>query len=151
LYKTLGEPQGQSGWVEINRPRTDFESRTVQPLASRYTATLPPESGDIAALIVNLDTGGGAWATPQSGRFTPGVESWYRWNKRLVDPTVCLHVLEKRKIFTPARIRTLGHLALSLLTIQTKSSRFRKLVWSFILTIFPTKMCPGHLQAANLF
>jgi hypothetical protein len=61
---------------------------------------MPPESGDIATPIMNFDTGGGARATPHSGRFTPGVESRYRWNKRLVDPTVCLHVLEKRKIFT---------------------------------------------------
>lgn len=58
-------------------PPNGFRTPTVQLIASRYTATLPPESGDIAALIVNLDTGG-AWATPHTGRFTPGLESRYR-------------------------------------------------------------------------
>ena len=149
-YKTLGEPRGQSGWVQRNRPRTDFETRTAQSLARRYTATLPPESGDVAPLIVNLDTGG-AWATPHSGRFTPGLEYRCRWNKRLVDPTVCLHVLEERKNLIAAGIRVLRRLALSLITTQTKSSRFRKLVWSLILTFFPTTICPGHLQASKLF
>jgi hypothetical protein len=136
LYKTLVEPQGQSGWVEKNRHRTDFEPQTFQPLAS-HTATLPPESGDIAALIFNLDTGEGAWSIPHPGRFTLGIEFRYRWNKRLVDPTVCLQVLEKRKIFTPGGIRTLKLLALSQLTIDAKGSRFRKLVCSLFLIVFP--------------
>jgi hypothetical protein len=37
LYRRLGGPQGPSGWVWKISPPPTFESRTVQPLASRYT------------------------------------------------------------------------------------------------------------------
>jgi hypothetical protein len=63
----LVELQVHSGWVEKNRHRTDLEPRTAQALAGRYTATLPPGSGDIDALIFNLDTGEGAWSIPHPG------------------------------------------------------------------------------------
>jgi hypothetical protein len=81
----LVELQVQSGWVEKNRHQTDLEPRTVQPLAGCYAATLPPESGDIDALIFNLDTGEGAWSIPHHGRFTSRIKCSYRCNKKLVD------------------------------------------------------------------
>jgi len=37
LYRRLGEPQGQSGWVWKISPPSRFDPRTVQPVASRYT------------------------------------------------------------------------------------------------------------------
>ena len=36
LYRLLGGPQGQSGWVRKISPPTGFNPRTVQPVASRY-------------------------------------------------------------------------------------------------------------------
>ena len=37
LYKRLGGPQGQTGRVRKISPPPEFDPRTVQPLASRYT------------------------------------------------------------------------------------------------------------------
>jgi hypothetical protein len=37
LYRRLGEPQGRSGWVRIISPPPRFDTRTVHPVASRYT------------------------------------------------------------------------------------------------------------------
>ena len=37
LYKRLGGPQGQSGWVRKISPPLGFDSLTVQPVASCYT------------------------------------------------------------------------------------------------------------------
>ena len=37
LYRRLGGPQGQSGQVRKMSPLPGFDSRTVQPVASRYT------------------------------------------------------------------------------------------------------------------
>jgi hypothetical protein len=37
LYRRLGGPQGQSGRVQKTSPPSGFDSRTVQPVASRYT------------------------------------------------------------------------------------------------------------------
>jgi len=36
FYRRLGGPQDQSGWVE-NLVSTGIQSRTVQPVVSRYT------------------------------------------------------------------------------------------------------------------
>jgi len=36
LYRSLGGPQGRSGWAE-NLVPTEIRFRTVQPLVSRYT------------------------------------------------------------------------------------------------------------------
>jgi len=43
LYRRLGGPQGRSGHVRKISPPPGFHSRTVQPVASRYTnyATRP--------------------------------------------------------------------------------------------------------------
>ena len=39
LYRRLGGPQGQSGQVQKNlAPPLGFDPRTIQPVASRYTA-----------------------------------------------------------------------------------------------------------------
>ena len=45
LYRRLGGPQGRSGQVRKISPPPDFDPRTVQPVASRYTdyATRPFE------------------------------------------------------------------------------------------------------------
>ena len=37
LYRRLGGPQGQSGWVRKILPALGFDFRTVQPVACRYT------------------------------------------------------------------------------------------------------------------
>ena len=37
LYRRLGGPQGQSGWVQKISPPLVFDPLTVQPVASRYT------------------------------------------------------------------------------------------------------------------
>ena len=37
LYKRLDEHQGRSGQVQKILPQLGFDSRTVQPVASRYT------------------------------------------------------------------------------------------------------------------
>jgi len=37
LYRRLGGPQGQSGWVWKISPPTGFNPRTVQPVVSHYT------------------------------------------------------------------------------------------------------------------
>ena len=37
LYRRLGGPQGQSGWVRKISPPPGFDPWTVQPVASRYT------------------------------------------------------------------------------------------------------------------
>jgi hypothetical protein len=37
LYRKLGEAQGRSGRVRKISPPLGFDSRTVQPVASRYT------------------------------------------------------------------------------------------------------------------
>jgi hypothetical protein len=38
LYRRLGGPQGRSGQVQKTSPPSEFDIRTVQPVASRYTA-----------------------------------------------------------------------------------------------------------------
>ena len=44
FYRRLGGPQGRSGQIRKISPPPEFDPRTVQPLASRYTdyATPPP-------------------------------------------------------------------------------------------------------------
>jgi len=43
LYRRLGGPQGRSGRVrKISPPPTGFDSRTVQPIARRYTDWATP-------------------------------------------------------------------------------------------------------------
>ena len=37
LYRRLGGPQGRSGRVRKISPPPEFDPRTVQPVASRYT------------------------------------------------------------------------------------------------------------------
>jgi hypothetical protein len=37
LYRRLGGPQGQSGWVRKISPSPGFDLRNVQPVANRYT------------------------------------------------------------------------------------------------------------------
>jgi hypothetical protein len=37
LYRRLDGPQGRSGWVPKIAPPSEFDPRTVQPVASRYT------------------------------------------------------------------------------------------------------------------
>jgi hypothetical protein len=37
LNRRLGSPQGRSGWVQKTSPTPEFDPRTVQPVASRYT------------------------------------------------------------------------------------------------------------------
>jgi len=37
LYRRLGGPQGRSGQVRKISPLFEFDPRTVQPIASRYT------------------------------------------------------------------------------------------------------------------
>ena len=37
LYRRLGGPQGRSGQVRKISPPPEFDYRTVQPVASRYT------------------------------------------------------------------------------------------------------------------
>jgi hypothetical protein len=37
LYRKLGWPQGRSGWVRKISPPPEFDPRTVQPVAIRYT------------------------------------------------------------------------------------------------------------------
>jgi len=37
MYRRLGGPQGQFGWVRKILPPPGFDPRTVQPVASRYT------------------------------------------------------------------------------------------------------------------
>jgi hypothetical protein len=37
LYKGLGGPQAQYGWMRKNSPSPGFDPWNVQPVASRYT------------------------------------------------------------------------------------------------------------------
>ena len=37
LYRRLGGPQGQSGWVRKISPPPGFDPQTAQPVVSRYT------------------------------------------------------------------------------------------------------------------
>jgi hypothetical protein len=37
LYRRLGGPQGQSGWVQKILLLPGFDPQTIQPVASRYT------------------------------------------------------------------------------------------------------------------
>ena len=37
LYRRLGEPQGRSGRVQKIAPPPEIDTRTFQPVASRYT------------------------------------------------------------------------------------------------------------------
>jgi len=55
LYRKLGGLQGRSGQVRKISPPPGFDSRTVQPVASRYTdcATRPTYSKDILTYIFN--------------------------------------------------------------------------------------------------
>ena len=43
LYRRLGGPQGQSGQVRKILPPPGFDTRTVQPAASRYMAYAMPD------------------------------------------------------------------------------------------------------------
>ena len=45
LYRNLGGPQGRSGWVRKISPPQGFDTRTVQPVASRYTDSYPSPTG----------------------------------------------------------------------------------------------------------
>ena len=38
FYSRFRGPQGRSGWVRKISPPPEFDPRTVQPVASRYTA-----------------------------------------------------------------------------------------------------------------
>ena len=54
LYRRLGRPQGRSGRVRKISPPPEFDPRTVQPVASRYTnwATPAPQTKiDIHSMI----------------------------------------------------------------------------------------------------
>jgi hypothetical protein len=42
LYRRLGGPQGQPGWVQKISSPPGFDPRTVQPVASRYTDRANP-------------------------------------------------------------------------------------------------------------
>jgi len=42
LYRRLGGPQGQSGWVQKISPLPGFDPRTVQPVASRIVILQVP-------------------------------------------------------------------------------------------------------------
>jgi hypothetical protein len=42
LYRRIGGPQSRSGRIRKISPPPRFDSRTVQPAASRYTAYAPP-------------------------------------------------------------------------------------------------------------
>jgi hypothetical protein len=46
LYRRLGGPQGQSGWLRKISPPPGFDPRTVQPVASRYTDYAIPAQND---------------------------------------------------------------------------------------------------------
>ena len=49
LYRGLGGPQGRSGQVRKISPPPEFDPRTVQPVASRYTdyATRPTSGSNV--------------------------------------------------------------------------------------------------------
>ena len=61
LYRRLGGSQGRSGQVRKISPPPGFDSRTVQPVASRYTdcATRPTKKGCGGCLKYLLSWGGG--------------------------------------------------------------------------------------------
>ena len=42
LYRTLGGPQGRSGWLQKISPPPGFNLRTVQPVVNRYTDCAVP-------------------------------------------------------------------------------------------------------------
>jgi len=42
LYRRLGRPQGRSGQVRKISPQPEFDPRTAQPVASRYTDSAIP-------------------------------------------------------------------------------------------------------------
>ena len=46
LYSRLGEPRGRSGRVRKISPPPEFDPRTVQPVASRYTDWAVPPPGN---------------------------------------------------------------------------------------------------------
>ena len=62
LYRRLGGPQGPSGWVRKVSPPPEFDSRTIQPVASRYTdwAILAPEQ-----FVVRKVSGDGNYMFPK--------------------------------------------------------------------------------------
>jgi hypothetical protein len=51
LYSKLGEPQGRSGRVRKILPAPGFDTRTIQPVASRYTdSAIPAQDGNVELL-----------------------------------------------------------------------------------------------------
>ena len=54
LYRRLGGPQSQSGWVQKISPPPEFDPRIIHPLASRYTdcALLAHRTGGAGQKIV---------------------------------------------------------------------------------------------------
>jgi hypothetical protein len=41
LYRSLGRPQGQSGWAQKISTPLGFDPWTIQPIAGRYTKLKP--------------------------------------------------------------------------------------------------------------
>ena len=54
LYRRLGKPQGRSGRGRKISPLPGFDPRTVQPVASRYTAWAIPANIIIIIIIIIL-------------------------------------------------------------------------------------------------
>ena len=52
LYWRLGGPQGRSGRLQKISPAPGFNPRTVQPVASRYTARAIPAPGKRCIIII---------------------------------------------------------------------------------------------------
>jgi hypothetical protein len=54
LYKRLGGPQCWSGWVRKISPPPGFESRNVEPAASRYTDYAIPDARTVTGSVLKL-------------------------------------------------------------------------------------------------
>ena len=53
LYRRLGGPQGQSGWVQKIWPPPGFDPQTVQPVASRYTdCSIPAHLSHLQEVLI---------------------------------------------------------------------------------------------------
>jgi len=56
LYRRLGGPQGRSGQVRKMSPSPGFDSRTVQPVANRYTDYATRITDKVRVLLSGADT-----------------------------------------------------------------------------------------------
>jgi hypothetical protein len=84
LYRRLGEPQSRSGRVRKISSPPGFDSRTVQPVASRYTARAIPANFIYGTNVNQMTANGEGYQT----LLCVAVDT-ASYQHRLEAPTVC--------------------------------------------------------------